>query len=266
MIKLVITDIDKTLLNDDEIITKENIRAIKLLKEKNILFGVASGRAEASIKKITKEFEIYDDIDFIIGSNGVSLYEKTNNEHFYGKQLKGEVIKQVYDYLRDLDVAFVVHKDDTMLSSKITDYTNTEKNSNQYEQIEVEDFHSVLDRDYPKLMIIGQEEILQEAINRLKEYSSPDFDFFKTFPIYLELVSKNISKGEMLKLLCDKYNISLKEVLSIGDNYNDLDMIKVSGYGVAVGNAVDTLKKHAKLIVGTNNENGVAEAIESYIK
>ena len=259
------TDLDKTLLDDKGNITVENITAIHSLKQKNVRFGIASGRSERIIQKIAKEFGIYDKVEFIISHNGVSLYEKDIDETFNGKFLDKEIIKELYAELKDMDVSFVVHTEDTMLCTKVTKHTEEERIINQYKQIIVEDFNSILDKDYSKLMIIGDPEVLDEAIGRLKKYDDKDFAFFKTYDTFLEVVSKGLSKGKMLKILCDKNNIDLKQVLSIGDNYNDLEMVKVSGYGVAMGNAVDELKKNAKLIVGSNNEDGFAEAIKHYI-
>lgn len=265
MVQLVMTDLDKTLLNDEGIITKQNIKAIDLLKQKNIYFGIASGRSKHIIQKIAKEFGIYDKLDFVIGYNGVSLYEKDKNEDYFGKLLDKEIIKSLYNDLNYMDISFVVHVEDTMICTKITKYTEKERSINQYKQMVVNDFHTILDKDYPKLMMIGDVAVLNEVIRKLEEYKDLNFTFFKSYKNFLEVISKDLSKGNMLKILCNKYDINLKKVLAIGDNYNDLEMIKASGYGVAVDNAVDELKENAKLIVGSNNEDGFAEAIYYYI-
>lgn len=265
MIKLVMTDLDKTLLDDNANISRENIKAIKSLKDKNVSFGIASGRGEHIIRRIIEESDLVDDVKFIISHNGVSLYEKNNDEHVHGNFLSKESIKEIYTRLKDLEVSFVVHRDDIMLCSKSTKFTEEEKVLNQFTEEIVEDFTSILDKDYSKLMVIGDPEVLETAISRLKEYNSDEFEFFKTYYSFLEAIAKNQSKGRMLKVLCERNNIDINQVLAVGDNYNDLDMIQASGYGVAVSNAVESVKESAKLIVSSNNENGFAEAIKHYI-
>lgn len=265
MVQLVITDLDGTLLNDQGIITQANIEAIRLLKQKNIHFGIASGRAKTVIQRIAKEYSIYDYIDFIISYNGVGLYEKDIDEDYNGKLLDKNIIKEIYTKLKDMDVSFVVHMGDTMMCTKVTEYTEEERIINKYKQVVVEDFYSIIDKDYPKLMIIGDSNVLDEAIAVLNQYNNDDFNYFKTYKTFLEVISKDLSKGSMLKVLCDMKNIDIKKVVSVGDNHNDLDMIKVSGYGVAMSNAVDELKDIAQLVVGSNNEDGFAQAVKHYI-
>ena len=266
MIQLVITDLDKTLLNDEGLISKQNIQSIQLLKDKKISFGIASGRAKHIIQKIAKNFGIYDKVDFIISYNGVSLYEKNKDEDFNGNFLDKEIIKKLYNKFKHRDISFIIHLNNTMICNRVTKYTEKERVINQFEQMVVQDFVSILDRNYPKLMMVGESEVLCKIEEELENYKDNNFSFFKSHENFLEVVSKNVSKAEMLKVLCDKNKINLKNVLSIGDNYNDLGMIKSSGYGVAVGNAVDELKQNAKLVVRSNNEDGFAEAIKYFLK
>lgn len=84
-------------------------------------------------------------------------------------------------------------------------------------------------------------------------------------PAYLEIVAACTSKGRALEALCGYYRIRLSEAMSFGNGENDTAMLKVAGFSVAVGNAVDEVKDAASYVVPTNNEDGVAEALERFV-
>jgi hydroxymethylpyrimidine pyrophosphatase-like HAD family hydrolase len=84
-------------------------------------------------------------------------------------------------------------------------------------------------------------------------------------PFYIDLIDRSTSKGAALRHLAEHLNIPLSETIAIGNYYNDLDMITMAGVGVAVDNAPDEVKERADIVVASNNESGVAEAIERLI-
>lgn len=81
----------------------------------------------------------------------------------------------------------------------------------------------------------------------------------------VEVTTKGVSKGNALKFLCEYFNIKKEEVMAIGDSENDISMLQYAGFGVAMGNAIDTVKKEAEFITETNDNDGVAKAIEEYV-
>jgi len=92
-----------------------------------------------------------------------------------------------------------------------------------------------------------------------------DLSISKSKPTYLEIMPLNVSKQCAINLLCLKYNIKKSEVFAVGDNFNDIEMIRFAGFGVAMGNAPEDVKKYADFVTYTNDEDGVAYAIEKFI-
>jgi len=82
-------------------------------------------------------------------------------------------------------------------------------------------------------------------------------------PEYVEMMNKNVSKGRALALVADYFGVSSSEVMAIGDSYNDVDMLRYAGVGVAMGNSSDEVKSAADLVVPSNDEHGVAVAIDT---
>lgn len=84
-------------------------------------------------------------------------------------------------------------------------------------------------------------------------------------PGWLEIMPKGVSKASALKKIAEKVGVSLNEVMAFGDAENDIAMIEEAGIGVAMGNAMDTLKEKADLVTATNNENGIGQVIEALL-
>ena len=107
-------------------------------------------------------------------------------------------------------------------------------------------------------------------INLLKEEmnSNDNVNVLNIYPsktTYLEIMPTNASKTSAINYLEKKFNINKAEIIAMGDNYNDVDMLKYAGIGIAMGNAPDDVKKNADDVTLTNDEDGVAEAISKYL-
>jgi len=259
MYQMIVSDLDGTLLNSEGKISMENREFIKKIKENKIYFTVATGRSKISVEKLLEENNIYDLVDFLITYNGVSLYDMKTNTGINANFLSKEIIKNIYEKYTNQDVSFVVHDNNTIYCSRENKGAIVESNLNKYERIVEEDFIKILSKDYPKLMIIGDSYIIDRIEREFIQENSSIFNCFRSNTEFFEIVSKNVSKGEMLKKLCEINKINLENVVSIGDNLNDLEMIKISGLGVTLENGHDELKKYAKLQTKSNEKNGFAE-------
>lgn len=259
MYQMIVSDLDGTLLNSQSKVSNENIEFIKKIKERKIYFTVATGRSKISVEKLLKENNIYDFVDFLITYNGVSFFDMKKNTNINAEFLSKKLIKDIYERYMNQDVSFVVHNNNTIYCSKENEGTIVESNLNKYERVVVENFIEILSKDYPKLMIIGKSSIIDSIEKEFKVENSDSFNFFRSNTEFFEIVSKNVSKGEMLKKLCEINEVSLEKVAAIGDNLNDLEMIQISGLGVTLENGHNELKKYAKLQTKSNDENGFAE-------
>jgi len=264
-IHMVVTDMDKTLLNDEGHISERNIEAIKGLKSRDIKFAIATGRSKNALFRLLSRYDINDCIDYVICMNGVSIFDARENKAYDFGYLDNGIIGEIYEKLKHYDISFAVHEGDKLLCTKRTKYTDIESDINGYGVIETNEFIQVPGKKYPKLMLIGESDVLEDVQNTLAEDKTDTFNYFRAYDFFVEIVSRGVSKGNALVKLCELKGIDLSKVLAIGDNLNDLDMIKKSGFGVAVENCHEELKKYAKFLSKSNNDDGFAYACDMLI-
>jgi HAD superfamily hydrolase (TIGR01484 family) len=194
-ISMVITDMDGTLLNDERVITEENLSVIKKLKENNIKFAIATGRGKEPLCEFLDEYHILDKVDYIIGMNGVSFYDMKTDESYDFDFVDENIINDVYNSFKNYNVSFAVHESNTVICSKKTQYTDLECEVNKYDVMEVPDFIKIINKKYPKLMIIGEKDILDEINEKLTKINNKNFNFFRSHDYFLEVVKNSVSKG-----------------------------------------------------------------------
>ena len=126
------------------------------------------------------------------------------------------------------------------------------------------DFLSDLSLPVPKCLIVGDPELLMTVESDLSIRLQGEISVYRSEPYFLELVPLGIDKAQSLAVLLDKLGMKREEMVAIGDGYNDLSMIQFAGLGIAMANAQEPVKKAADYITLSNDEDGVAAAVEKF--
>ncbi|WP_026908792.1 sugar-phosphatase [Paucisalibacillus globulus] len=267
MYKLVAIDIDGTLLNSREEITKEVSNAIQAVKEKGVKVVLCTGRPIGGVHHLVEELELNDKEDFVITFNG-ALVQNTNTEEVILQNLLTyqdlmdlhELSINVNSHMHyfDLDDMFTPNK-------KIHLYTIYEAFANQlpihYRPLD----ETPEDIMVPKVMFIDYEERLNNIIEAIPKAYKEKYMMVTSTPFFLEILNPIVSKGNAVKQLANRLSIKREEVICIGDGENDLSMIEYAGCGVAMGNATSLVKKPADFQTLSKDENGVAYALDKLI-
>ncbi|ERI07538.1 Cof-like hydrolase [Aneurinibacillus aneurinilyticus ATCC 12856] len=259
--KLAAIDIDGTLLNDEYKITEENKKALRAVEEEGIHIVLCSGRAPLSVTPLLEEIGI--DGYFICHNGAVTSHSKT-------KEILNEAgfsihsLKNVLDYCRKENI----HTDFCTALDMYTENLDREDVRAMYakylaEPKLVEDALSVEDK-LVKFTLFGTDAQLNKAYEELTAMNLP-VQTLRSGPFYIDLIDRATSKGAALSNLANYLNIPLSETIAIGNYYNDLDMITMAGMGIAVGNAPQDVKQQADMVVASNNESGVAKALECLV-
>ena len=282
--KLFVTDLDGTLLSSDHTCSDYNMETLKKASSMGVKICIASGRSYGDIIKLIKGYDLNP---YIISSNGASAYDDKGNKIHSVSIPKNEVV-QILQYLDSKNLQYEASTDEytyatqdglNLLHKELEDVgeSDTVKKNKLYNDI----IGLVLSQKNLKI-VPTLEDLLNEVdsvnsisslsaylhkIKNAKRHFTMDsrLSTFSSVKYNFELTSSKTSKGVALTKLADSLNIPLKNVAAIGDNYNDISMLKVAGYKGAMANAVPNVISLAEYIAPSNDENGVAEFLESLL-
>lgn len=265
--KLICLDIDGTLLNSSHQITKKTKEIItKAISIKNIPVILVSARMPKGIVFLLKELGINEPI--ICYSGALVLARDLTILH--NNYIPVDLIKQVYENIKDFYVNISLYKNDEWYIERMDEWALQEKTITNIVPniVPFEDLFKSLENKnegFNKVLIMGDSEIIKYLNTKISEIFQDNLNIYKSKPTYLEIMDKHTSKVNAIKLILQKYNVSKNELIAIGDNFNDISMIEFAGMGIAMGNAPEDIKSLADYTTLTNDEDGVAYAIEKFI-
>lgn len=267
--KLIVTDMDGTLLGSDHKITEDNKKALKEVLKNGINVTVATGRMYKSAK-------IH--IDFlnskipIIACNGALIKDPVTEETIYSNAISTDVFFKILKILDKYDVYYQCSTEDLLMCKKMNKINDKRKKINdmmskEINLIEINNFvEHTLDNEILKIVVIEEENpsILEEIMQEVCLIGG--IEVTKSWFNNIEIMAVGSDKGSALKFIADYLNIKREEIIAFGDNYNDITMLEYAGTGVAMGNADDFVKSKANYVSLKNYEDGVAKAIYELIK
>lgn len=265
MIKLIGIDLDGTLLNDAKEISKRNKKALQLAKAKGVKVVITTGRPLMAIEALLKSLDLYDDEDYSITFNGGLVQKNLTGDILAKTPLLFEQIEKLYCLSDELALPLDVinegivyqieskneswyHRANPALKFKPTAYSNLDKNL-----------------FYNKAISAFEPAFLDAKIAEIPKAYYDDFEIIKSRDMLLEFMPKGVTKASGLAQLSDYLGIQQNEVMTLGDEENDLSMIEWAGLGVAMANAVPLIKNACQVETLNNNQDGVAVAIEKYV-
>lgn len=275
--KMLVTDMDYTLLNKEKKVSERNREAVIKAIEKGVHMVVATGRIYTSARVYAKLLGLSTPI---IASNGAIIREAAFNNP---EDTERTIFKDTLNKETVNDMIRLSHKyglfchfftEDTIYSEKLVNvslrYTEWNKYLGEEDQVKikvVEDADRALVKDNVEVLKAVVVDSDSEKIRRLRDsiIETGIVSVSQSMKDNLEVMNKGVTKGSAVKRLAQMYGIGREEIIAIGDNENDMSMIQYAGMGIAMGNAEESLKNVADYITGDYQEDGVAEAIERFI-
>ncbi len=269
MVKLIVTDLDGTLLNDSKNIPEKNIIALKEAVKNGIHISVATGRNFYSAKKYIEELDL--DVP-VIFQNGSFIYEWKKNIILYQTPLKSEIAKIVIKFARKEDLFYILYKDFLSQKDMYIDkpYFGAFKGymeHNNWRLNFVSDVLKYIIEDVAEIALVGDENKILSVISQLKNES--ELSIVKNNRIedevFYEFFGAGTGKENAMNFLLNHFDVSHSETMYIGDNYNDIELLKIVGYPVVMANAPEEVKIFGKYITSSNNEGGVGDAVRRIV-
>jgi Cof subfamily protein (haloacid dehalogenase superfamily) len=262
-IKVIITDLDGTLLNSDHKISSYTKTIFKALHDQNYIIIVATGRHHLDAFFIIEDLEIPI---YLVTSNGARIHAP-DKELLYAFDIKSDAIKSVLDLEIDSEITTVLFKEEVWLTNKKNEKLNSFQTKITYKS-EIVNFAHLEDLSGIKLLFTDEnhEKLIALRDQILVNYSN-DFSLAFSLPICLEIMDKTVDKSFAIAKILEKENLTFQETICFGDGFNDEKMLLSAQKSLIMGNAPENLKtklSHLE-IIKPNHEDGVAKYIAERI-
>lgn len=260
-IKLVVVDLDDTLLDDEGRITEDNINTLRQAAAQGVNITIATGRMYRATLPYAKQLGLSLPLITYQGS----LIKKPDGEVIRELALPPHLAREMLAYSRETGVQLNVYVDDNFYTDRDSSWTRLYAKLSSVPYNVVGDLTDLISRGPTKLIFVDREEVLDEIAEPLRRQYNGRLNIVKSKPFYLEVTHPAASKAQAVEVLLGRLGIKWDEVMACGDSFNDLDMIEQAGLGVAVGNARKEVKEAADWVAPSNNESGVAEAVRKFV-
>jgi Cof subfamily protein (haloacid dehalogenase superfamily) len=263
-IRLVAIDLDDTMLRDDWTISPRVAKAIKKAQSQGVKMTIATGRMPISARPYAKQLGL--DVPMIT-YHGAMIEQVLSGQILFRRVVNSALAAEIIEDVTRRGVHAQLYLKDRVIAPKINDWARL------YERIasvrcEQGDLTTLLSQEpegVEKILLMAEEAALNQLAPVLRQYYGEKVHITKSKPFFLEIMNGSVNKGVALAFLAAHLGIAQEDVMAIGDSYNDLEMIKYAGFGVAMGNAPAEIIEQADVVTVTNEEDGVAEAIERYV-
>ena len=266
-IRLVIADVDGTLVNDHRELSSYTKSVIERLHEQGILFGVASGRDYLQLLEDNEYWGFDFPFDVTMGMNGGQVYIAESRKLYEYNKLSEETVKSIVEMMDPLDLnPFVYGPDHTMICRRIDSATEASGERNSMQLHVVKDMSEFWEKPIPKIMYRTTESQMAAVYQWALDHPSDKYQAFKTQTTMLEFQDPHINKGTGLQHAVELLGIDLENVAAFGDMSNDNPMLELAGIGVCLKNGAQDTKACADYITEfTNNEDGFAKFAEKLL-
>lgn len=289
MYKLVAIDLDGTLLNSYGEVSTKTKESIKKAVEKGVEVVLASGRPISSVEDLANDLSANH---YLISGNGAIVYDMHKKEIVYDNFLKKDQVLQIIQICEENSIYYNIYTENEVLTKSLNYNTLFYHSENTHKQEEkrtniniVDDVYGYVqkteDDHFLKITVCDESRVVFNNILKKLELV-PNIDVLDVSHMskkiirngtdevlveycYTEITNQNVHKWSAMEFIIKDMGITPEEVIAIGDNVNDKEMIEGAGLGVAMGNATDQIKEIANITVSTNNEDGVSEVFENYI-
>lgn len=263
-IKLVAMDLDDTLLGQDFTISPRVIETIRKAQEQGVIMTIATGRMGISARPYAEQMGIK--VPSIV-YNGAMIQQLLSRKILFRRVISSSLATEIVKDIEDRGIYVQIYLQDRVFAKELNDWT---RKYAEIASVNVEEgnLSSILAQEplgVEKILLMADEGDLIELAGFLQKRYGEKVHITKSKSCFLEMTDRTVNKGVALAALAEHLGILQEEVMAIGDSFNDLEMIKYAGIGVAIGNARPEVKERADFVTFSNDEDGVAEAIRQFV-
>lgn len=262
--KMLVLDLDDTLLRDDYSISARNKDLLFQAQHQGVKVVLASGRPTPAMLQYAEELQLANFDSYLISFNGAVVTSMKSNEILFEKSLTRSEIHSLHDFSVDNNVHIITYSDKGVVSESHSEYIDVEVKLTGIPHHKVPCFKTEVTDSAVKCILLEKPDYLKTVEPKLKA-ARPNLSVARSKPFFLEVMPQGIDKAASIDFLAKKLGILPSEVIAVGNAGNDLTMVQYAGLGVWVDNVSNELRHHADVVVASNENDGVAEVVERFI-
>lgn len=256
--RLVMCDLDGTLLTEEKRITDFSRLTIAKLKQKGITFGIATGRPTESVLRTLQKEHVLPFVDVVVTNNGVTWLDRGDGVESETYSLKMSSAVEIFSKLSHLNVSFAIYDERYLYTNKINSGIERLLGFHQLEPY-ICDITEVKKDEIHKFILSINETMMSELVSLAGTLPTVDYHGFKTQADLYEFVDRRVSKALAIDRYAKKYGYGLDQVMAFGDTSNDIAMLRDVGLGVCMANGTEDAFAVSKDFALSNEEDGVAK-------
>ena len=263
---IIALDLDGTLTNSEKIITLRTFDALMKAQREGVRLVLASGRPTFGIAALANQLQLADYGGYVLSYNGGRIIDWCKKTVIFSQVVDQKLVPILYDFAEKAQLPIVTYLPDAILASTNEgEYLAEEARINGMPVVVAQNFVEEamqIAGGSTKFLIPGEPELLIQLESEMKAALSEQMEVFRSAPFFLELPPKGIDKAQSLQRLLTHLGLERESLMAFGDGFNDLSMIQFAGQGVAMANAVEEVKSIADFVTTSNEEDGIAHALE----
>lgn len=266
---IIALDLDGTLTNSEKNITPRTFDALMKAQREGVRLVLASGRPTFGIAALANQLQLADYGGYVLSYNGGRIIDWCEKTVIFSQVVDQKLVPILYDFAEKAQLPIVTYLPEAILASKNEgEYLAEEARINGMPIVVAQNFVEEamqIAGGSTKFLIPGEPELLIQLESEMKAALSEQMEVFRSAPFFLELPPKGIDKAQSLQRLLTHLGLERESLMAFGDGFNDLSMIQFAGQGVAMANAVDEVKSIANFVTTSNEEDGIAHALEQLL-
>lgn len=259
MIKMIITDLDGTFLNNQGDYDRDFFRLVNdLMAKQNIQFVACTGK---QCERVEELFGSYSDKIWIVGDSATAI--KHNGEFVYRSFIQNQIGQRIIATLEQASKEHVIiacTSNGAVIKSNLPSHLKQKVRGSYTTIIEVDDLTTITD-DFIKITVYDENGQCPQTRTHLTPYENEVY-IVVSEAAWIDITEYNVHKGNTIKKLQQMLNVTYHETMAFGDGYNDIELLEQANYSFAMRNAFDDTKAVAKFITGSNNESAVMKTIQ----
>jgi Cof subfamily protein (haloacid dehalogenase superfamily) len=260
--RLIGIDLDGTLLLNSSDVSERNVAAIRAATARGVTVAIATGRPHVSAEQFVERLGLHDVP--IISFNGALIKRPGEEKELFCEPVPADLAAEVVQYCVDRRMHLHYYLGDEMYVPRVSHWALLYQARAAIPPIPVGDLRRFNGRSPIKIIVCVPPEQAMDVLEEARERFGERLLVTHSMPEYVEFLSRDAGKGKALRWLAGHLGIPVEQTMGMGDMLNDLELVQMSGFGVAMPHAQEPVKAAAQYVAQSGPE-GVAEAIEKFV-